>query len=108
MGLPAVVHTADGDVIGGMIANMSSGGAFVTIPADCAMLRGLIELEFTPPAGGNGQSRRPAYVIHQRADGVGVIFDDRRAGERLPRLAGSLPVRPGTAAERGLQEARCR
>ena len=88
MKVPATVYKAGGEAIQVTIRNLSSGGACVALPADRATLRGLVKLELTLPLPGD-QPRTclwRAFVIYQRADGAGLIFDDRQAVERLPLL----------------------
>lgn len=103
MELPALVHTARCAVLDVTIGNMSREGAFVSIPADRATLRGLVELELNLPAEANEQCRWRAYVIHQRPDGVGLIFDDRRSAARLPMMAACQAVQRGVGEKRGLR-----
>jgi hypothetical protein len=83
--LPAVVHTDDGRNSAVTIANLSCGGAFLSVVATSLELRGLIEVEFQLPSG--TCLRWPAFVVRRQADGVGVMFDNLKMGELRPFLA---------------------
>lgn len=63
------------------------GGAFVALPVGRAALRGLVGLELILPSVAQQLFRWRAYVIHQRADGVGLLFEDHKSAERLLFLA---------------------
>jgi hypothetical protein len=103
MKMPATLHKADGEAIPVTVWNLSSGGAFVAFPADRATLRGLVALELGLP--GEGQTCRwRALVIYQRADGAGLMFDDRRIAERQPFLAVQRAIRSAMVAGRPAQK----
>lgn len=87
MNLPATVHKAGGDDVAVTIYNLSNGGAFVALPVDRAVLRGLVELEFRAPGSQRELFLWRAWVIRQQADGAGLMFDDRQLAARLPFLA---------------------
>jgi len=87
MRLPATVYKTNGEAVGVTIRNLSSGGAYVELPADGAMLRGLVELELCLPGEESRSCLWRAYVIRQQTDGAGLMFDDRWSAERLPFLA---------------------
>lgn len=87
MNLPAIVHKPGGEDLAVTIRNLSHGGAFVAVPVDRAVLRGIVELEFHAPASGLRDFRWRAWVIRQQADGAGLMFDDRGLAARLPFLA---------------------
>ena len=99
MKLLATVYKADGEAIQVTVRNLSSGGAFIALPADRATLRGLVNLELTLPLPGNQPQTClwRAFVIYKRADGAGLIFDDRQAVERLPFLAAQRAMRSTSA-----------
>ena len=98
MKLPATIHKSDGELIPVTVRNLSTGGAFVGLPADRATLRGLVGLELTLP-GEEHSCHWRALVIYQRADGVGLMFDDRRTAERQPILAAQKAIRAAMVAE---------
>lgn len=106
MNLPATVRKADGEDVAVTICNLSYGGAFVALPVDRAVLRGLVELEFSVPGGDPELFLWRAWVIRQQADGAGLMFDDRQLAARLPFLAAQrvrLTTRcatPATAARK--------
>jgi len=87
MRLPATVHKTNGEAVRVTIRNLSSGGAYVELPADRSILRGLVELELCLPGEEPRSCLWRAYVIRQQADGAGLMFDDRWSAERLPFLA---------------------
>ncbi|MBL8201547.1 MAG: PilZ domain-containing protein [Chromatiales bacterium] len=102
--LPAIVHKSGGDDVPVTIRNLSHGGAFVAVPVDRAVLRGLVELEFRATGSDTREFLWRAWVIRQQADGAGLMFDDRQLAARLPFLAaqrlllgmtGKAPARAG-------------
>lgn len=97
MKLLATVHKADGEMIPVTVRNLSSGGAFIAFPADRAKLHGLVELELGLPGEEQPWHWR-ALVIYQRADGAGLMFDDRRSAERQPFLALQKAIRAAMVA----------
>jgi hypothetical protein len=100
--LPALVRSAGGEHVAVMIRNLSRGGAFVAVPADRAVLRGLVELEFRVAGSDTREFLWRAWVIRQQADGAGLMFDDSQLAARLPVLAAQrvllLGRRGGTLA----------
>ena len=96
--LTATIRKANGEAVGVSIRNLSIGGVFIALPRDVAILRGLVRLELQLPNAAQELFRWRAYVIHQRADGVGLMFDDHRSAERLPFLAAQRAMRSATRA----------
>lgn len=85
--LPATLHKSGGAEMAVTIRNLSSGGAFVAVPVDREVLRGLVELEFRVPGGEPADFLWRAWVIRQQADGAGLMFDDRQLSARMPFIA---------------------
>ena len=102
--LTATLRKANGEAFVVGIRNLSMGGAFIALPRDVAILRGLVGLELQLPGIAQQLLRWRAYVIHQRADGVGLMFDDHKPAERLPFLAAERAMRTATRAVRGALE----
>lgn len=98
--LRAMIRKVNGEAVSVTIRNLSMGGAFIALPRDVAILRGLVGLELQVPDAAQELLRWRAYVIHQRADGVGLMFDDHRSAERLPFLAVQRAMRSATRAVR--------
>lgn len=94
--LPAIVHKANGEAISVMLRNLSGGGAFVSMPVDRAILRGLVKLALHLPGAEPRFCLWRAYVIRQQADGAGLMFDDYQSAERLPFLAAQRLMRQMT------------
>lgn len=91
--LPAIVHKANGEAIGVMLRNLSGGGAFVSMPVDRAILRGLVKLAVHLPGTEPRFCLWRAFVIRQQADGAGLMFDDHQSAERRPFLAAQRSMR---------------
>jgi len=87
LSLPATIHTPDGERIGVILRNLSTGGAFVAVPADRAALRGVVKLAFHVPGKDTEAFLWRAWVVRQEVDGAGLMFDDRQSAARLPLLA---------------------
>lgn len=85
--LPATVHSSGGEQVGVTLRNLGNGGAFVAVPRDRAILRGLVKLEFHLPGNDPGDYLWRAWVLRQDADGVALMFDDLQLASRLPFLA---------------------
>ena len=103
MNLPAIVHTTGGEAVRVTIRNMSCGGAYIAMSASRVILRGLVELELRLPYAECRLYRWRAFVVHRKAEGVGLMFNDLQLGDLLPYLAAektsrritpSDPVRP--------------
>lgn len=95
--IPATVHRSGGEPVDVTLRNLSNGGAFVTVPRDRVILRGLVELEFQVPGNDPGDYLWRAWVLRQDADGVALMFDDLQLASRLPLLASQragAPLRP--------------
>ena len=99
MNLPAIVHKPGGEDVAVTIRNLSPGGAFVAVPVDRAVLRGIVALEFRAPGSDFRDFLWRAWVIRQQADGAGLMFDDRELAARLPFLAAQR-VLLGTGGQR--------
>ncbi len=86
MSLPASVHTAGGSGVPVRILNIGCGGVFVAVPSRF-ILRGLVELQVRLPYADRRLCRWSAFVVHQQAHGVGLMFNELQLGELLPFLA---------------------
>ena len=83
--LPAMVYLQDGVAVPVTMRDVSSGGAYVEIPAGQPPLRGLVELEFQPSQDDATLLWR-AWVIRLQAGGAGLMFDDGELAARLTFL----------------------
>jgi len=102
--LTATIRKPGGEAIDVTIRNLSIGGAFVALPLGRAVPRGLVALEVLLPDAAQRLSQWRAYVVHQHADGVGLMFDDHKSAERLPFLAAQRAMRSATRAVRSALE----
>lgn len=98
--LAATIRKATGEALGATVRNLSMGGAFVALPIGRAVLRGLVDLELNLPGAAQQSFRWRAYVVHQRPEGVGLMFDDQKLAERLPFLMAHRAMRPAIRAVR--------
>jgi hypothetical protein len=101
LSLPAIVHKSGGEQVAVTLRNLSTGGAFVVVPADRAALRGVVELEFRVPGNDSEAFLWRAWVIRQELDGAGLMFDDRQRSTRVPLLAARSVLREGQGMVRG-------
>lgn len=90
--LPATVHTAAGDAHRVTILNISCGGVFIAV-ANRVMLRGLVELRVRLPYEECRFYRWRTFVVHQQAQGAGLMFNELQLGELLPFLAAQKATR---------------
>jgi hypothetical protein len=102
--LTATIRKPNGEAIGVTIRNLSMGGAFIALPRGRTILRGLVGLELHLPGAARQLSRWRAYVVHQHADGVGLMFDECKSAERPPFLAAQRAMRSATRAVRSALE----
>ncbi len=102
--LTGTIRKPGGEVVEVTIRNLSMGGAFIALPLGGAVPRGLVGLEVNLPGAAQPLSRWRAYVVHQHADGVGLMFEDHKSAERLPFLAAQRAMRSATRAVRSAPE----
>jgi hypothetical protein len=86
VGLPATIHLLDGAAVPVTMRDVSSGGAYVEVPAGQPALRGRVELEFQPSQEDATLHWR-AWVIRAEEGGAGLMFDEGELASRLMFLA---------------------
>jgi len=83
--LPGVLHVLGDTALAVTVRDVSTGGAFVEVPAGQPAPRGLVTLEFQVLPDDAPILWR-AWVIRQQDDGAGLMFDDGELASRLTFL----------------------
>lgn len=98
--LPAVLHLPGGEKIRCVINDLSSGGAFVTLPPVSQLPQGQLVLEVCLPYARPQRCRWTASVVHRQEHGIGLMFDELQLGDVLPFLAANRRERLQNATPR--------
>jgi hypothetical protein len=93
LSLPAMLRTPGGGKCRCVVDNLSTGGAFVSLPRNSEMPCGVVELEVWLPYAEPQLCRWRASVVHQQGRGIGLMFDQWPLGDLLPFLAAQKAAR---------------